>query len=63
MTPGQYAVLYKDGECLGSAKIVFSPLNFTLNYLENKANSKLHSEVIKKFEEIDDGECNLIENR
>lgn len=47
LTPGQYAVLYKNGECLGSAKIVWSPSNFTINYLKNRADSKLQSEIAK----------------
>lgn len=66
LTPGQYAVLYKDGECLGSAKITYSPSNFTVNYLKNKASSALHSEIIEKFEEIDsstDNECNRVKSR
>lgn len=36
LTPGQFAVFYKDNECLGSAKIVNAgPSNFVLYWLEN----------------------------
>lgn len=39
LTPGQYAVLYSDNECLGGAKILHSPINFILDYLKNKSGS------------------------
>lgn len=39
LTPGQYAVLYSDNECLGSAKILHSPINFILDYLRSKSDS------------------------
>lgn len=32
LTPGQYATLYKDGECLGSAKIMWAITDFNLNW-------------------------------
>lgn len=38
ITPGQYAVLYKDGECLGSSRIIDSgtgPLELRKVELEN----------------------------
>ncbi|KAF2893696.1 hypothetical protein ILUMI_12469 [Ignelater luminosus] len=36
LTPGQFAVFYKNDECLGSAKIVNAgPSNFILHWLEN----------------------------
>lgn len=39
LTPGQYAVLYNDNECLGSAKILHSPINFILDYLKSKSDT------------------------
>lgn len=47
IAPGQYAVLYRDGECLGSARIVSpGPSNFILNLIQNnKANFKTVSKV------------------
>lgn len=44
VTPGQYAVLSKHGECLGSAKIANSGVShFSLFYLENNEIEKVHS--------------------
>lgn len=34
LTPGQYAVLYKNGECLGGAKIMSAVTNFNINWLK-----------------------------
>lgn len=63
LTPGQYAVLYKNGECLGSAKIMWSPSNFTVNYLANRANEKLQCEIEKfKTTENQDKEQGQKEN-
>lgn len=47
LTPGQYAVLYKGSECLGSAKILFSPTNFILDWLKNNEMSRLSKSVEK----------------
>lgn len=58
LTPGQYAVLYKDGECLGSAKIVFSPTSFTVNYLTNKVPLEAETDHYRT-----DNECNQIANQ
>lgn len=32
LTPGQYAVLYKNGECLGSAKIMWAVTDFGIRW-------------------------------
>jgi hypothetical protein len=48
VTPGQYAVLAKDGECLGSAPIANTGVSrFSLFYLNN-TNANVSS-VLKKY--------------
>lgn len=57
ITPGQYAVFYKEEECLGSARILNSGVSdFSLNYLNkgmlNNAKNlieKLKNDVSVKF--------------
>ncbi|RZC41991.1 mitochondrial tRNA-specific 2-thiouridylase 1 [Asbolus verrucosus] len=49
VTPGQFAVLAKDGECLGGAKITNTGVShFSLYYLENR-NIKKVSPILNKY--------------
>ncbi|KAJ3647703.1 hypothetical protein Zmor_019566 [Zophobas morio] len=63
VTPGQYAVLAKNGECLGSAKITNSgPSYFTLYYLQDKKINNVSSIVDKYVTKITEEEGYLTDN-
>ncbi|EFA07642.2 mitochondrial tRNA-specific 2-thiouridylase 1 [Tribolium castaneum] len=62
ITPGQFAVLSKDGECLGGARIINTGVShFSLYYLENNGLGSV-SHILKKYVNVTQGEDELTDN-
>ncbi|KAK9892228.1 hypothetical protein WA026_019029 [Henosepilachna vigintioctopunctata] len=54
VTPGQYAAFCKGNECLGSARIVYTPVSeFSVNYMNNFSNEEKNIENEDKIEDVD----------